>query len=69
MHRSRSLGELLFDPEIEWTLRQIRGEMEQDCEGNKNNMTNENEQNNKAMKDYLAPTLNECSSSIVRPLV
>ena len=32
-------------------------------------MANENEQNDKAMKDYLTTTLQGCSSSIVRSSV
>ena len=32
-------------------------------------MAKENNQNRIAMKDYLAPTLDECTSSTVRPLV
>ena len=32
-------------------------------------MAEENEQNDRAMKDYLAPTLQGCSSSITRPPV
>ena len=69
MRRSRSLGELLFDPEIEKTLRQLRRERRA-FEGTQNsNMAEENEQNHRAMKDYLTPNLEGCSSSIVRPPV
>ena len=67
---SRSLGALVFDPKIERTPHQIKRERKrQACDNNQNNMANGNEQHNRVMKDYLAPTLQGCSSSIVKPLV
>ena len=52
--------------EIERTLHPIRREMRV-FEDYHNNMANENKENNKAMKDYLAPTLGGFFSCIVRP--
>ena len=60
------MGDLLFDLEIEHTLRQLRRERRSAKEFLEATMTNENEQNDRAIKDYLAPTLQGCSSSIVR---
>ena len=69
MEKSRSLGGLLFDLEIEkmlWQLRRERGVFE---DAQNSNMVGKIEQNHRAMKDYLTPNLERCSSSIVRPLV
>ena len=63
------MGDLLFDPEIKRTLRQLRRERRGAEEFREATMTNENEQNDRAIKDYLASTLQGCSSSIVRPPV
>ena len=63
MRRSCSKGELIFDLEIECSLRQLRREqrvVERDFEATMA------EENDRAMKDYLAPTLEGCSSSVVR---
>ena len=69
MRRSCLEGELFFDPEIERTLRQLRIEKKEYEKYQARNMAEENNQNWRAMKDYLAPYLNGCTSSIVRPLV
>ena len=66
MRRSKSLGELLFDPKIEKTLQQQRRKKRVFEDTQNNNMANKNEQNHRAMKDYLTPKLEGCSSSIVR---
>ena len=69
MRRSRSEGELIFDPKIEHTLRQLRRERREYEEYQARNMAEENNPNRRAMKDYMAPSLNGCTSSIVRPPV
>ena len=69
MRRSQSTEELLFDPEIERSLRQLRRERRAVERVFESTMAEENEHNDRAMKDYLAPTLEGCSSSIVRPPV
>ena len=63
------MEDLLFDLEIEHTLHQLWREQREVEEIQDTNMVEKNEQNDRAMKDYLAPTLQGCSSSIVRPLV
>ena len=47
---------LLFDPEIERSLRQLRREQRAVKRVSEVTMADENEQNNRVMKDYLAPT-------------
>ena len=69
MQRSCLEGELIFDPEIEHTLRHLRRERKENEEDLASNMAEENNQNRRAMKDYLAPSLDGCASSIVRPPV
>ena len=60
---------LLFDPENEHSLCQLRIEWRATEGVPKFTMANENEYDDRAMKDYLAPNLQGCSSSIVRPPV
>ena len=69
MRRSCSEGKLIFDPQIERTLRQLRKERREHKEDQASNMAKENNQNRRAMKDYLSPSLDGCALSIVRPLV
>ena len=69
MRWSYSEGKLIFDPEIERTLRQLRRERREDEEDQISNMAEENNQNRRAMKDYLAPFMDGCALSIVRPPV
>ena len=66
---SQSTRDLFFDPKIEHSLRQLkRGQRA--TEGSlEATMTMKNDQNDRTIKDYLAPTLQGCSSSIVRPPV
>ena len=66
---SQSTGDLLFDLEIERSLCQLRRARRAVKEVLEVTMANENEHDDKAMKDYLAPTLEGYSSSIVRLLV
>ena len=69
MPRSQSTEDLIFDPEIEHSSCQLRRERRVVERVVGATMAEENEQNDRAMKDYLAPTLEGRSSSIVRPPV
>ena len=69
MLRSRLFGELLFDLEIGKTLQQLRRKRKAFEDAHNSNIADENEQNHRAMKDYLTPNLEGCSSSIMRPPV
>ena len=69
MRRSFSASELIFDLEIECTLRQLRRERKEYEELQVRNMAEENNQNRRAMKCYLAPSLDRFTISIVRPPV
>ena len=63
------MGDLLFDPEIKCTLHQLKQEWRAVEEFQEATMANVNKQNDRTMKDYLTPTLQECSSNIMRLLV
>ena len=66
MWRSQSTGDLLFNPKIKRSLRQLRRAWRVVKEVPEVTMANENEHDDRAMKDYLAPTLEGCSPSIMR---
>ena len=66
MRRSQYTKNLLFDPEIECSLCQLRREWRAVEIVPEITLANENEHDDRAMKDYLAPILEGCPSSIVR---
>jgi len=63
MRRSRSLGSVEFDPEIERTLRRLRKEHREAVMAG----DNENAEIQRALRDYATPTLAGITSSIRTP--
>lgn len=63
--RSRSLDLEIFDPEINKTIRQLR----KNIEALNFNIANQDNEENKVLKDYAMPSIHGVMTSIRRPLI
>ena len=66
MPRFKLLEQILFDPKIERTLRQLKKEKKKEANTSLSNMA---DQEQKALRDYAMPSVNGATSSIRRPAI